>query len=461
MNYARMKEVFAEQPLFEDKTWRLSPESWPLERSAVEELENIGTACLEFYRAVEVLYLASVEEKNLLRNKKLKAPWVAEYYDRGKPPSLIAHAQSRRLRGFTPAVIRPDLLLTDDGFALTEMDTVPGGIGLTSFLNQIYDNGTGGILGSGGEMPRAFYEALAILAPDKRLPLIAILVSDEARTYRPEMQWLADTLQRSGKRVYCFHPSEVIPLGRTLCAPVDGSPEQVDVVYRFWELFDMANVPVSGYILDAWEESELNVTPPMRHFQEEKLSLALFHHHRLQDFWREQLSRQAHELLQKIIPKSWIIDDINLPPGAILDAPEIGGRPISSWQQLGEATKRERNLVIKLSGFHENAWGARSVLLGSDSARREWVSGISAVLAGSRSNLSILQVYQKPKRFRHPMYLSSGEIVEREGRLRLNPFYFVKGDRVRLSGVLATFCPADKKIIHGMPDASLLPCRLA
>jgi len=30
----------------------------------------------------------------------------------------------------------------------------------------------------------------------------------------------------------------------------------------------------------------------------------------------------------------------------------------------------------------------------------------------------------------------------------------------RLSGALATFCPPDKKIIHGMQDAALLPSRL-
>jgi hypothetical protein len=30
--------------------------------------------------------------------------------------------------------------------------------------------------------------------------------------------------------------------------------------------------------------------------------------------------------------------------------------------------------------------------------------------------------------------------------------------RAQLSGALATFCPPDKKIIHGMEDAALLPC---
>ena len=34
------------------------------------------------------------------------------------------------------------------------------------------------------------------------------------------------------------------------------------------------------------ESEKLVVTPPMIHTHEEKLSLALFHHHRLQDFWQ-------------------------------------------------------------------------------------------------------------------------------------------------------------------------------
>ena len=110
------------------------------------------------------------------------------------------------------------------------------------------------------------------------------------------MQWLAEMLQQRGKRVYCFHHSEIMPLGNTLCASVDGNPEKIDVIYRFWELFDLANVPLAEYILEAWEDSQLVVTPPMRHFQEEKLSLALFHHHLLEEFWRENLSKSSFKL---------------------------------------------------------------------------------------------------------------------------------------------------------------------
>lgn len=468
LSYEQIREALDEQPLFDEKTWRLSPEAWPLTEAQVAEIEAIGQACLEFYRAMEQLYLRSAEGKNLLRNKELYAPWIADYLDRGKPPELIKHARSKRTRGQLPLVIRPDLLQTEDGFVLTELDSVPGGIGLTAFLNQLYEQDDARIVGGSQAMLNTFYESLAALAPHKNLPFIAILVSDEAATYRPEMDWIAECLQRQGKRVYTFHPRQVMPLGNTLCADMGGNPEQIDVIYRFWELFDLANVPFAEYVLDAWEDSELAISPPMRHFQEEKANLAIFHHHLLKGFWKENLSKKSFKLLNKVIPRSWIMDPAPLPPTAVLDAPSIQGMPISHWEDLANGSQKERNLIVKLSGFHESAWGARSVTLGNDTSREEFRQDIRDKLRIAHRNLSILQEYHKPVRLKHPVYAdrqsSEGELFatyEMEGRLRLCPYYFASGDSAELTGVLATFCPADKKIIHGMSDAALLPCRYA
>ena len=44
------------------------------------------------------------------------------------------------------------------------------------------------------------------------------------------------------------------------------------------------------------------------------------------------------------------------------------------------------------------------------------------------------------------------------GRARLSPYYFVSGEKTELAGILATICPADKKVIHGMKDAVMVPC---
>jgi len=488
--YETIRAALAAQPLFEAKSWQLSPDAWPLAPDQVAELEAIGAACLEFHQALETLYLRSVAGKNLLRNKPLLAPWVADYLDRGKPRELVIHARDPKNRGVFPNVLRPDLILTDEGFVLTELDSVPGGIGLTAFLNRLYSGeirnpepspagsletqnsnpetqNSSGVLGENDAMVRGFYDSLAALRPEAANPVIALVVSDEAATYRPEMEWLALQLQLLGKRVYCLRPDRIFPLGSALFFDVEGNPEKIDIVYRFFELFDLANIRTAPFFLEAWKAGEVAIAPPMRHFQEEKLALALFHHHRLQEFWVENLGRRTLELLRQLIPPTWVLDAAPLPPGAILDGPHVGGRPLHDWRELAGASQKERDLIIKISGYHETAWGARSVVLGSDCSRDEWQFGLDRALELAPTNLHVLQAYKKPKRVQHPVYRRPEQdgapavATAEAGRLRLCPYYFVVGGRTRLSGALATFCPPDKKIIHGMQDAALLPCRVS
>jgi hypothetical protein len=464
LSYDSIQTALAGAPMFEAKTWQLSPEAWPLTSEQVAQLEAIGEACLEYHQALETLYFRSVAGKNLLRNKPLLAPWVADYLDRGKPAELIAHARDAKNRGVFPLVMRPDLLLTDDGFALTELDSVPGGIGLTAFLNRLYADG-GKILGAGDTMIANFYASLAALRPAERNPLIALVVSDEAATYRPEMQWLAHQLQLKGKRVFCLHPEKIFPLGGALFFDADGNPEKIDIIYRFFELFDLANIRTAKFFFEAWQNGDVAIAPPMRPFQEEKLALALFHHHLLPDFWAENLSGRALKLLRAIIPASWVIDPAPLPPGAVLDGPRVGGRALNDWRDLGAASQKERDLIIKISGFHETAWGARSVILGSDCSREEWQAGVERAIELAPANLHVLQEYKKPRRLDHRVYGPAADGLPAEasakaGRLRLCPYYFVIDGKAKLSGALATFCPPDKKIIHGMQDAALLPCRV-
>jgi hypothetical protein len=468
--YETIQSALDGAPMFEAKTWQLSPDAWPLTSGQVAQLDAIGAACLEYHQALETLYFRSVAGKNLLRNKPLLAPWVADYLDRGKPAGLIAHARDPKNRGVLPTVLRPDLLLTDDGFALTELDSVPGGIGLTAFLNRLYAD-SGKILGPGDAMVANFHASLAALRPAERNPLIALVVSDEAATYRPEMQWLAHELQLLGKRVFCLRPENIFPLGGALFFDADGNPEKIDIIYRFFELFDLANIRTAKFFFEAWQNDEVVLSPPMRHFQEEKLALALFQHHLLQDFWAENLSGRALKLLRALIPPSWVIDPAPLPPGAVLDGPRVGGRALNDWRDLATASQKERDLIIKISGFHETAWGARSVVLGSDCSREEWQFGVERAIGLAPANLHVLQEYKKPRRIEHRVYdrgpanasikaSATVEALAKAGRLRLCPYYFVIDGKAKLSGALATFCPPDKKIIHGMQDAALLPCQI-
>ena len=106
------------------------------------------------------------------------------------------------------------------------------------------------------------------------------------------------------------------------------------------------------------------------------------------------------------------------------------------------------------------------MVLGSDCSREEWQQGVEQALKLAPANLHVLQEYRKPKKVSHLLYEPAGAggsavAVAKPGRLRLCPYYFVIGGQPRLSGALATFCPPDKKIIHGMVDAALLPCRVS
>jgi len=267
-----------------------------------------------------------------------------------------------------------------------------------------------------------------------------------------------------GKRVFCIRPEDLFPLENSLFFDHDGNPEKIDIIYRFFELFDLANIATRQFIFESWAADEVAVTPPMRPFQEEKLGLALFHHHLLQDFWAEQLDGQTLKILRQLIPPSWIMDPAPLPPGAVLDGPRVGGRALRDWRDLITASQKERDLIVKISGYHETAWGARSVVLGSDCSREEWQAGIENALTLAPTNLHILQTYRKPKRVTHSLFDHADAKAglptvasAKAGRLRLCPYYFIVDGQARLSGALATFCPPDKKIIHGMQDAALLP----
>jgi hypothetical protein len=74
----------------------------------------------------------------------------------------------------------------------------------------------------------------------------------------------------------------------------------------------------------------------------------------------------------------------------------------------------------------------------------------------------VLQEFHKGRQY-HLEYFDplTGEIHGMAGRARLSPYYFVTGEKAELAGILATVCSADKKVIHGMKDAIMVPCGVA
>ena len=419
--------------LFAGQTWKISPAPFSLGPVVAKEIESLGRVLLQFYRAVNLLYRKSAEGK--------MPEWVARWLDLGKPAELIALQRSSAFKNDVPRVIRPDLLLTETGLAVTELDSVPGGIGLTAWLNQKYSSlnpqlSTLNVLGGADGMLRGFESIFG------NATHVHVIVSDEAATYRPEMQWLAEQLgARFGVRD----------------ASYTGFAEG-DAVYRFFELFDLSNIASAKQIFELAAEHKIRVTPPPKPVFEEKMLFALLWNRNLHGFWRQELGEGFLNRLKKLVPYTWIVDPTPLPPqGAI---PELN---LTDWQQLKTMSQKERDLILKVSGFSEHAWGARGVFLGSDLSHEDWSKAVDDALEHFEQSPRVLQRFHKPSLVETQWFdFEKNEVVPMKGRARLCPYYFVAGEgdsaRPQLGGVLATIVPADKKIVHGMLDAVMAPC---
>jgi hypothetical protein len=424
-----IRDQFPSQGLFAGHEWRVSPAPFPLSRALAQELETLGRVLLQFYRAVNLLYRKSAEGS--------QPGWVANWLDQGKPAELVALQRSPAMKNDVPRVIRPDLLVTDHGISVTELDSVPGGIGLTAWLNRVYSAMGAEVIGGPDEMLQGFAGIFETTSN------VHIVVSEEAATYEPEMNWTAAQLGNSRFKVRSAE----------FQAFNDG-----DGIYRFFELFDLPNVPNARSIFDLAAAKRIFLTPPPKPVFEEKMLFALLWNRHLHAFWRQELGESFFNRLLKLVPYTWLVDPAPLPPHAAI--PELN---VTDWRQLQSLSHKQRELILKVSGFSPHAWGSRGVYLGSDLSQAEWSAAVDKAISSFGHSPFILQRYHKPALVDAQWFdFSRTEVIPMPGRVRLCPYYFVSGqpgvERAHLGGVLATICPADKKIVHGMTDAIFAPC---
>ncbi len=428
--------------------WRVSPEPFALSKQQVDDLERLGSDLLAFYRALNNLYN---------RSTRGTAPaFIAEYLDHGKPENIVKLARQNRFKQELPGVIRPDLILTSDGFVATELDSVPGGMGFVGAMTEAYCQLGFESVGGADGIPVGFAAMLRNVT-GVEYPTVAIVVSDESADYRNEMAWLAEALRRLNLAdAWLRKPQDIFFTEDGLFIRLeDGREARLHALYRNFELFDLLNVPKQELILYAARHNRVKITPPPKATLEEKLAFALFGQRALESLWRAELGPGVYERLQAVFPRTWIVDPTPLPPQAIIEGLTAGGKPVSDFRQLADLGKSERDYVLKPSGFSELAWGSRGVKIGDDLTRDEWAATIETALNAYDRTPYILQRFHKGKRVRQEYFDREGdEIRTYDGRVRLCPYYFVTDrESVQLGGILATIAPSDKRLIHGMTDA--------
>lgn len=425
-----IRKSFPDSGLFLDKTWRQSPYPVVISKKVSKQLHDLGRLLANYLTACNSIYLQSHSGK---------APeWVANYLDSGKPQNIINQGRNKSIKNALPRIIRPDLILTDEGFAITEIDSVPGGIGLTGWLNQTYSALGDNVLGGPMGMMDGFKNILPKGAD--------IVISEEAKDYKPEMEWFIEQLNEGDNNYYEVLEAESYEIKNR-------------DIYRFYELFDLENIPPAEDIFKHAKDCKIEVSSPHKAFLEEKMWSALFHSQPLRSNWLKWMRQSQIEKLQSYLPYSWVIDPSPVPHYAEL--PRLG---INNWNELSKFSQKQRELVLKISGFSELAWGSRSVKIGHDLSAEDWKNAVEMAIEDFPSRPWVMQKFKKAKVFKHSYWdISEEKIKTIDVRARLCPYYFTstKDDSisdVKLGGILATLVPSDKKIIHGMSEAIMAPC---
>jgi len=423
MKLETITAALPESSLRPGHSWLFSPKPLALDSKSAKALARLGHPLSQFQKASESIYQ---------RSAKGRLPtWIHQLLDAGKPDWLIAAQRSPAIRDTLPRVIRPDLILTGDGdhagFSLTELDSVPGGMGITLWLSRFYSEHGFDVLGGANGIRDGFQSLFPESEGGGR-----ILMSEESADYRPEMEYLASQ---------CQHVSI------QSAENDDGSPSPA---YRFFEWFDWENIPSAKALA-----TNPDLTPPCKPHLEEKLWLALLHTPSLRKIWQQELRGNHLQRLREIVPFGWVVDPTPLPPHAAL--PHLNAH---SWDDVADFSQKDRELVLKVSGFSELAWGSRGVYIGHDLPSTEWRNHLATATAAIDSQPRMMQEYHAGKIITHPYFdPETGEEKPMQGRARLCPYYFTdaKG-KTTFAGCLATIVPADKKKIHGMKDGILVPC---
>ncbi len=146
----------------------------------------------------------------------------------GKPPELVEFSRRKEFRDELPKVIRPDLILTDEGYTIAEIDSVPGGIGLTAWLNQTYTNIGADVIGGAEGMLDGFRVGSAEWRRHRYFKRSRHLSTGDGVDFRASQ---CETVRNSNGK-FSKRKTTRRNTGRD--------------VYRFFELFDLPNLPRVG-----------------------------------------------------------------------------------------------------------------------------------------------------------------------------------------------------------------------
>lgn len=372
----------------DDINFRVSPTPFKLTKSQKKELDDIGKAicsymdcCLELYKTNDSIH---------------------EILDRGKPEEY------RNVEEIKYLFLRPDIILTDSGFSVCEIETSPFGLGLAEVLNRAY--------GNEGYDTIIHQNELKNYIQSKVEPSGTIAYSEKVKAFSGQLDFMADQVFSDKQKLWD-------------AKQISENSNMNKEIYRAFYLSEKYRDKNIAKLLENNSVSLPSSTPQF----EEKALLSFIWDKRCVQFLKEKLGKSDFELLRKVIPKTWILGEEQYVDGGL-----ASGKATSL--DLMELGKKSRKFVLKQSGFQDaSSWGEGVVFLhkiGGQKASEMLKSALE-----DKEHLYIIQEFNQGKIMPMSYINEEGIFQSINVKLRLTPYYAYMGsDKGKLIAAKVTGC---------------------
>ena len=242
--------------------FRVSSQPFGLTKSQTKELDDIGKAICGYMDFVIELYNEDDGVRALL--------------NRGKPHIFCEKERPKYL------FLRPDLILTKDGFSICEIETSPFGLALAEILNNAYGNEKFETIVEQNKLKNYVSSQLQDSG--------TIAYSDKVSAFKGQMKFLADQVFSSGDKKWT---SKLI----------DGQKLDEGEIYRAFYLSEFFTDENVKNLLEEARKFTPTLTPQF----EEKALLSFIWDKRYIEFFKNRLGGATYQYLKKIIPPTWIV----------------------------------------------------------------------------------------------------------------------------------------------------------
>ena len=376
--------------------FRVSPTPFYLSTEQKLGLQNLGHDIADYFKAVDEMYVKNFEG-------------IRTILDKGKPQIFLTDQPSHYL------FIKPDLIITPQGFSICEIETSPFGLALAEILNRAYQNQGFETMIADGTLPAQIQNSTPAEG--------SLIYSRKTQAYSGQMTFLADEVFSGNKRNWEAEEADNFKV-----------TDQQNI-YRGFYLGEYLTDPNIKFLLDRQIDNGNILIPSPTPHMEEKAILTLLYDKRYEGYLRKRLGDASFNHLRASIPPCWIVGQEKFfSPGM--------PKNITSSIDLARFSKSKRAFVLKESGFSENcSWKEGVHFLQRESAEKSLQLLHDAET--DKSRLYIVQEFRKGENIPMQYETEDGNAqVPMTARVRLTPYFSVAddGQNGKLIAIKATGC---------------------